>query len=980
MDPDLTAPPAPTPPSGQDTIATVPSDGTDSRPATGDPGAAGFEDPTRIGRFVVIERLGAGGMGVVYAAFDPKLERKIAVKLVRPRPGSDEAGAQTRLLREAQAMAKLSDPNVIQVFDVGTHGEQVYIAMEFVKGTTLRKWLVRGVGGTRTRDEILDVFGRAGRGLAAAHVAGLIHRDFKPDNVLVGSDGRVRVSDFGLVRAEDDAVPGDLRKTLERTGAHAALGSEGLGVSLTQTGMVMGTPAYMAPEQFAGAPVDARTDQFAFCVTLWEALYGARPFAGKTAAELLYAVTQGELQDPPRGADVPKRLRRVLLRGLSGHPDERYPNMAFLLEDLERDPARTGRRVTGGVLLVGLVGGGVWAAAPTTAAPEDLRCRGFEEQLVGIWDEPRRTEVHEAIDATGAAYAGTVWDSVSATLDFYAEAWVEMKTATCEATQIRGEQSAELMDLKMACLDRRRDAMGAMVEVLAEADGRTVANGVRAVRSLDSLAACDDAEALRAAVPLPSEPARREAADVLSARLDRVKALYLAGQYKSGLELAEQTHTEAAALGHAPLEAQASYFLGSLLASSGKFADADPHFRRAYWRALASRNDQIMARAASTTAWNLGSNLAKDELADDWIQTAGAAVERWGLGTEEEARYLNQMALVYGRRGEHDRSFELHKRAMAVRGEALGKDHFMLGLDHLNLGVAYSRAGDNESAREQMVKSLAILEPAVGKEHPWVTTLQQNLSSILMSLGEAEQARDYAERALQVKIDTLGEDHPTTAMSYSAVGTILLQQGETARAREYVGRALAIREKANGPEHPLVAQTLVSLGDVLAASGDHVGALERYRKARGIYEKTDGKKDGYADTLNTEASVLRDMGRGKEALALHDEALAILEASRGADHPTVAKVSYQRALTLGALGRRADAITAAERSLGIFDAKKHSLDAARARLVLAYLYAADADSEGRADALRASAEAVFVEQGSIGQSRRDAIVAWSKTL
>ncbi len=278
--------------------------------------------PTAIGRYEVERTLGAGGMGVVVAARDPSLDRTVAIKLIRRGLGDDQA-RRARLLREARAMAKLAHPNVVQVFEVGEHEGMVFVAMEFIAGEDLRAWMERARdGGWR---EVLEVFLQAGRGLAAAHAAGLVHRDFKPENVFVGEGGRARVGDFGLARASSDSArdPAAPRPGGSRDEA------------LTMTGAVLGTPAYMAPEQHCGRATDARTDQFAYCVALWEALCGERPFAGETLEELADAVVSGRRRVPPRGRSVPSELWVALERGLSTDPSERFPGMNELLALLE---------------------------------------------------------------------------------------------------------------------------------------------------------------------------------------------------------------------------------------------------------------------------------------------------------------------------------------------------------------------------------------------------------------------------------------------------------------------------------------------------------------------------------------------------------------------------------------------------------------------------------------------------------------------
>jgi tetratricopeptide (TPR) repeat protein/TolB-like protein len=321
----------------------------------------------KIGRFVVEGQLGAGAMGVVYAAHDRELDRRVALKVLK---GTGDQEALLRLQREGQAMARVTHPNVITVHEAGIQGRLVFLAQELLDGGSLRQWLE----GKHSQREILDKFIAAGRGLAAAHAAGLVHRDFKPDNVLLGKDGRVRVSDFGLARslAGLQTMPHEPRldpaQATKQDIIHSPM------ATMTMTGAVMGTPLYMSPEQHRGEPADERSDQFSFCVALYQALYGDQPFAGKTVVALADAVIAGRMQPPPKTAKVPAHLRKVLLRGLSVDPAKRYPSMDVLLADLTHDPARKLRRIgviaTIVVLIAGAVAGGYALRSRATVAGE----------------------------------------------------------------------------------------------------------------------------------------------------------------------------------------------------------------------------------------------------------------------------------------------------------------------------------------------------------------------------------------------------------------------------------------------------------------------------------------------------------------------------------------------------------------------------------------------------------------------------------
>ncbi|MBL4684598.1 MAG: serine/threonine protein kinase [Nannocystaceae bacterium] len=306
------------------------------------PGGSRSGDPNapaggRLGRYIVLSKLGAGAMGIVFAAHDPELDRKVAIKLLKlgEWDGND---ARLRLQREAQALARLAHANVVAVYDVGVHENQLFLAMEFVSGQTLGAWM-RSAPQPRPWRDVVHVFVQAGRGLAAAHGAGLIHRDFKPDNGMISDDGHVRVMDFGLARAS--ASP-ESKAPAEKTNPETEPSppeTRALASELTQSGAMLGTPAYMSAEQLNRQPADARSDQFSFCVAVYEALYGERPFDSRNLVELIFAVNQGEVRDAPQGSSVPAWLRKVVVRGLARSPEDRHVSMQALLDALAADPA-----------------------------------------------------------------------------------------------------------------------------------------------------------------------------------------------------------------------------------------------------------------------------------------------------------------------------------------------------------------------------------------------------------------------------------------------------------------------------------------------------------------------------------------------------------------------------------------------------------------------------------------------------------------
>ena len=377
-----------------------------------------------IGRYLVLDRLGEGGMGVLYTAHDPQLQRVVAIKVLRTRPDRDDsqAAGQQRLLREAQAMAQLSHPNVVPVYDSGPFGEGVFIAMELVRGSTLDHWVKVK---PRTWREVLAIFVQAGRGLEAAHAAGLVHRDFKPANVLVGEDGRPRVTDFGLARATRALTVTEREEPSE---AVLRSGPVTLDEPLTQAGAMMGSPGYMAWEQYVGAATSAATDQFSFCVALYEALYGVKPFVAKTLPDLAHLTSLGTVPPAPKGSDVPAWLHRILVTGLSPQPGKRHASMTVLLAALSHDPAVTRRRwavVAAGLTVVccalGLAAWSSWRQARA--------CQGADALLLGVWDAPVKQRSEASFLATGAPFAKASWQLTRDALDAWASQWVASRTS-----------------------------------------------------------------------------------------------------------------------------------------------------------------------------------------------------------------------------------------------------------------------------------------------------------------------------------------------------------------------------------------------------------------------------------------------------------------------------------------------------------------------------------------------------------------------
>ncbi|NUO53396.1 MAG: serine/threonine protein kinase, partial [Polyangiaceae bacterium] len=420
----------------------------------------------KVGRFELGAKIGSGGMGVVYRARDPELERDVAVKILRT-----EAKPE-RLLAEARAMARLEHPNVVGVYEAGTSDGRAFVAMELVRGQSLGVWLEER---ERSQEEILDVFRSAARGLDAAHRAGIVHRDFKPANVLVSAEGEARVADFGLAGdapADDDAVSS--RAPLSATRA-------------------AGTPFYMAPEVLDGARATAKSDQFAFGVSLYEALTGRRPFEAKSLAELRKA----QATPPPTPRTVSRRLHKAIDRMLSRDPDARFESMAEVAEALAMPSNRSALAV--GALLVASVTTALFFGLRSSRGAEV--CSGSDGALADVWSDERKASTEKALVVTEAPFAAEATKRTVAALDAYAGRWRAAHRDACEAANVRKEQSPAVMDRRMACLQRRKSELDAFVKALAAAGPDVLERAADGVSHLTPVERCADVERLERESP-----------------------------------------------------------------------------------------------------------------------------------------------------------------------------------------------------------------------------------------------------------------------------------------------------------------------------------------------------------------------------------------------------------------------------------------------------------------------------------------------
>jgi tetratricopeptide (TPR) repeat protein len=878
----------------------------------------------RIGRFIVLRQLGAGGMGVVYAAYDPELDRKVAVKLLHADESRGSEG-RVRIMREAQALAKLSHPNVVGVHEIGVHREQVFVAMEFIEGMTLRAWWTAT---PRRWRELLDVMCQAGRGLVAAHAVGLVHRDFKPENVMVDVDGegahslgRARVLDFGLARRGHGP---DVETT--QTSGRAEPGD-----SLTNTGALVGTPAYMAPEQFASATVDELADQFSFCVVLWEGLFGVRPFEGRTLAELEKNVTHGKPRAPPPGTKVPAWLRATIERGLANAPRDRWPSMQALLDALDRDPSRSRRRllsIAGGIVVLGVAGLGVLRWQQERAE----RCSGADLALGDAWDAARRTEVQRAMLGTLVPYAQRAWERASADLDAYASTWTSMHEDACISTTVRGDQSPEVMDLRMACLSRARVELRAVTQTLATADAGVMTNAHLLTANLRDLTRCADVRALQESVE-PPEPQDAPAVDEARDRLAEAKAEREAGRLAAAERAAKQAADVLVDVDYAPVQIELAFQQGEVLEGLGEYEAAEKALGRALAQATAQLDAEVMRRSAAKLLFIVGHRLRRpDEAQHRYRDLVEALAEG---NADAQAELAHNLAITYIARGEYDEAQRYFERANAIIEQAFGADHPKIANGHAGLANVHYARGELEAAQRHFERALAIDEQALGPDHPGVAMHVNNIAYMHLTREEYADAQRLFERANAIW-GAIAPDHPELALSLTGLATLHTQRGQWRESLPYYERALVIDEKALGPEHPDVAISIYNI-----------------------------------------ANVHRELGDPAQAQRMHERALAIREKVLGADHPDVARSHAGLGQILLDQRDHVGAQRRFERAVEIFDAHAGEQETeASARFGLARALWATATDRTRALEQAAKARDGFAALGPAADGMRTEVDEW----
>lgn len=755
----------------------------------------GQAPPPRLGRYHIIDRIAGGGMGVVYSAYDPELDRRVALKVVHPKRTHDER-AHARLVTEARALAKLDHPNVVKVHDVVPNDGSIVIVMELVAGDTLAAW----EDTPRTWREAVQVYHQAAQGLRAAHGVGVVHRDFKPSNAIIGPDGRVRVLDFGLARL-DDARPDEARSTASTRVA-----------SLTETGDVMGTLAYASPEQLRGEPITTASDQFSFCVSLHHAVEGVAPFSGNTIEHRLASIEARAiaLGDPARG--VPAWLRLVIARGLSPRIDDRFPDMTALVTELVR--LRGMRRFRTPLLVTATLGIGVAATLAFAGGTTDDACDGGRSQLAKTWNANVKASLLRALDTVATPYAREIRDRATAGFDRYANAWSAAHLGACRDHR-KGATSAALLDRRMTCLDERLSDLRAATSVVLRSDAASLGNVMDVVARMPPVARCSDLERLRSDVELPEGDQLRAQVQLVRGKIAVAEALARAGRSEEARTAADDAVASAKQTPYAPVHVEAALAQSRTLMSFGELEAA--------LQPLALARSAALEHAMIPAAVEAGARLVYVE---NMLDARRTHIERDAAVFEplSKARscagfarplLLNNLGVAHLAAGDRERAFAYFQQARAAVRDVANPDLELTVIDR-NLAMLTP----DDAVRGQLTTNVVDrLRAALGPTHP--STLEA------LSVAAAYTVDPAQAYALEVAAtEAYRSSHPTlvrtAAMTEAWRAFLASELDDRERARADYRTAVARLNESSDADLAIMRSLVV--GELALLEDDHAAA------------------------------------------------------------------------------------------------------------------------------------------------------------
>lgn len=824
----------------------------------------GVETVTTVGRYELGPRIGSGAMGSVFRAHDPKLSRDVALKVIGAAAVRlDREEYVQRLVREAKVLAKLSHPNVVSVYDVGAAEDQVFIAMELIEGVTLREWMSQRLDlpARRRIAEGLGLFVEAGRGLAAAHALGLVHRDFKPDNVLVGTDGRVRVVDFGLAHGAGKVSTDATEHSFEDAGTATT-------VMLTATGQLVGTPMYMAPEQFDGSRVDAVADQWAFCVSLYELCYAARPFDGSSLPSLAAAICDGVDSIPDRPG-VSGTMRRVLARGLRRDPTARYPGLEQLLAELERELAAPRRRLVASLISVAAIGG---AAAAWAVSPDgSVDCARAGDPVREVWNDAAKTELRTAIESSSRPYAPRSAEVLVAGLDDFATRWSRARVAACEAVHERGEHSPEMLDRQASCFDQGLREVRARIAIWSAGADVIVDRAADLAAGLPGTADCASVEVLGARPPLPDDPRERTLfADVEEATA-QADALLQAAKLDDSLAVLEPLRSAVEASAHAPTRARWWSARAQVALTRGDTETFAPAARKALWDAVRSGDVRTAARLASQLA-HTDQVAERFDTASDWANLALGFAERADDGQIEAQAHMI-LAACLSRAGKPEQAEAAYEKALEL---ARRDDRdWLVRLIQSDRGAALAARGELAEAEATYRAAMDQAAEALGEDHPDFAHEQVNLAAILFMEGRTEEAEPMLRDGIARWKRVFGPTYPKLVQMLSNLSAMQQRLGRLEQSKQTIEEAIAVARTHDGPESPQVLRARLQRLLLVSSLGEPGVRSEAQDLARSLRKSLVNSPVELGASLEAVIGVLLDQEDYEQALAVADEVAAL---------------------------------------------------------------------------------------------------------
>lgn len=894
--------------------------------------------PRQIGRYKIVGRVGAGGMGSVFRGFDPELERPVAVKLLHGRFSASQ-GAHARLAREAKALAAVSHANVIIVYEVGEFDGKPFIAMEYVDSRNLKSWVRADEPPWR---EVLEVYLQAGAGLAAAHARGVIHRDVKPTNVLFGHDGRVRVVDFGLARVGgEDSEDVATEPTLALEHGSGSFDQQGV---ITATGALVGTPAYMAPEQHLLGVATEQSDQFGFCVSIWESLFEERPFPATSSEEFLRSIRAGAPRPRQVPAGLPRRVISVLRRGLSLDPARRWGSMAQLCAELSRAIARGRgtRRLLVSAATVATLALTSYSFVSADDGGADARCPAADELTAPVWGASQRAVTQSKFDEQGRSDDGVRFDGF---VRDYLASWEAGFTEACAAPT---PDPAEL-----TCLRHRLDVLAGVVEVVDDADASGLAASVEAASALPPVQSCS-----AAAGPAPSRTDPALASELSAARslLARSRASILAGRFDEAATMAADVASVAHRIEQEPLLAEARLQQGRAAAQRPEGSeDALAWFEEAHALALEVGDAETAMKAALQTSVLLTNERGDFRAALRWWRSAEAASERGNLplpvnahislgvlyqrlGRNEEMGAAleaaieqaqsktpetpsevlanqRQLGKAYSMLGRRNEAIEVLTGAQELARRTYGEGALVFAHTSMSLASEYNRDLQFKEAEPHLRAALVVIESHNPPPHYRTADARIRVATSLMPQGKLDEGIELFEQAEREMAQLYPPTHDRMIYARITLADGYYHARRLDEAEALLDSMIADVESEFGPNHSNLAEVLCRRGRTDGQTGDAQAALGYYERGIEIFRDVANKPPGYFECLGSLTLAQSELGDYEKAVVNADELRAMLIKRFGPDHQVTLDATSQMLRAYRAVGRAGEFVGLAEKAV-----------------------------------------------------------------